>query len=64
MQQEEYDERVDIFSIRVIMYYILAGRLQFDSVFIDEIYEATVECCYDTEGVHWANISRGAKQLL
>jgi serine/threonine protein kinase len=46
------------------MYYMLAGRLPFDSVFKEEIYEATIECCYDTEGTHWANISCGAKQLL
>jgi|JI6StandDraft_1071083.scaffolds.fasta_scaffold29560_3 serine/threonine protein kinase len=64
MQQEDYDERVDMFSVGVIMYFMLAGRLPFDSVFNEEIYEATVECRYDIEGTHWTNISTGAKQLL
>lgn len=31
-----------MFSVGVIMYFMLAGRLPFDSVFPDEIYEATV----------------------
>ncbi len=46
------------------MYFMLDGRLPFDSVFSDEIYENTVGLLYDTDSLHWKNISKAAKDLL
>jgi hypothetical protein len=43
---------------------MLDGKLPFDSIFSEEIYEATIECRYETDNLHWMNISKGAKDLV
>lgn len=53
-----------MFSLGVIMFYILCGYLPFDSLFMEEITSSTVNCSYDMEGREWQMVSNDAKDLI
>jgi calcium/calmodulin-dependent protein kinase I len=63
-RQENYDEKIDIFSLGIILYFMLAGKLPFQSDFLEEIEEMTKNCDYSLVNVHWSNISDNAKDLI
>ena len=54
---EDFDEKVDMFSLGVIMFFMLAGELPFDSIFLEEITKQTIDCQPYYRDSHWCNIS-------
>lgn len=44
LQGQEFDEKIDMFSIGVIMFFMLTGELPFDSLFADDIARQTIAC--------------------
>lgn len=56
-EQEEYDEKVDTFSLGIILYFMLSGRFPFTSPFLEEIEALTKSCYVELVNNHWANVS-------
>jgi serine/threonine protein kinase len=54
---QDYDESVDMFSLGIIMYFMLCGNLPFNSPIYEEIVEQTKECNVSLKNAHWSNIS-------
>lgn len=64
LQTKDYDEKVDNFSIGVIMYFMLSGSLPFDSPFHDEIGKNTIDCNYTLDNAHWSNVTDNVIMIL
>ena len=62
--REEYDEKIDTFSLGIILYFMISGYLPFQSNFPHEVEDLTKNCNYSIENVHWSNISEDAKDLI
>ena len=61
---QEYDEKIDTFSLGIILYFMLSGFLPFQSNYIEEIQEMTLRCSINLKSNHWSNISENAKDLI
>lgn len=63
-RRESYDERIDNFSIGVILYYLLSGKFPFSGTTIEQIEQYTLRgnVCLNSE--KWAAISDGVPLLL
>ena len=61
---QEYDEKLDTFSLGIILYFMLSGYLPFQSNCIHEVETLTKECNFSLVNVHWSNISDNAKDLI
>lgn len=57
IQQRDYDQTVDNFSIGVIMYFVLSGTLPFEAIVPEETKRLTIECKPPMDNIHWSNIS-------
>jgi serine/threonine protein kinase len=51
--EEEFDEKIDTFSLGIILYFMLSGYLPFQSNFLEEIEEMTKNCCINLKNAHW-----------
>ena len=60
----EYDETVDLFSLGVIMYFLLCGRLPFHSIDPLEVRELTCRCEVPLDSKIWKERSPESKDLL
>lgn len=63
-QMKEYDEKIDTFSLGIILYFMLYGYLPFQSNYIEEIQEMTLGCNISLRNNHWSNVSEEAKDLI
>ena len=57
-----YNKEVDIFSIGVIFYLLLIGKLPFDSIYRNEIIKLTIKCKLNSNLLN--NVSPNCKDLL
>lgn len=64
IEQQDYDQTIDNFSIGVIMYFMLSGVLPFEALVPEETKRLTVECRPPMDSSHWKNISSEAKDLI
>ena len=54
---QEFDEGVDMFSLGIIMFFMLCGHLPFYSPIAEDIREQTLECDISFKNAHWMNVS-------
>lgn len=64
IQEKEYDYRVDVWSITVIIYILLCEELPFYGVKTEDIYDSIVNKELDVESEKWDLISPEAKDFL
>lgn len=61
---DKYGVKSDVFSLGVILYFILSGDLPFNSDENDLIVQKTIEGDYNMNGRSWDIISDQAKNLI
>lgn len=62
--QKEYGPECDIWSIGVLMYFLISGTLPFLSETRREIYRKIIQCDYTFCGSIWGNVSALSKDLV
>jgi hypothetical protein len=63
VQQKEYNEQVNILSVRVVMYYMM-DKTAVDIALNEGIHEATIQCISVLMDIYYTNTSCEYKQLL
>jgi len=64
LKESGYDKKVDVFSLGVIMYFLLRGYLPFDASNVGEILKKTYIQDAPMDDEHWDKISPEGKDLL
>lgn len=59
-----YDQKIDIWSVAVIMFYLLSGTHPFEGENDDEIMEKVKSGDYEYEASKWEGVSEEAKDLI
>ena len=60
----KYDKRCDLWSIGVITYYLLSGKLPFMASNEDELEQLILSTDFDYNGDEWDSISAQAKSFI
>jgi serine/threonine protein kinase len=64
LMQRPYGKAVDMWSVGVVTYLMLRGRLPFDSKDKDVVIEKTIEAKIDLTGPHWSKCTNFAKDFV
>ena len=62
--QGRYSKECDIWSVGVLMYYLLSGRQPFHAVNVSSVFENILEGLYNFNKNSWNSISEEAKDLI
>lgn len=55
--QQDFDEGVDMFSLGIILFFMLSGHFPFASPIYEDIREQTIQCEISLNNAHWMNVS-------
>jgi len=64
VKSKPFDERADMWSIGVIIYLLLSGRLPFMSHHVDTLFRKIKKGDYELPTKYWENVSEQAKEIV
>lgn len=64
LQKRAYDTQSDMWSLGVIVYYALVGRLPFEASSKKELYQKIIKADYTFQSKEWSGISKSAKRFV